>query len=131
MKAHLLLADAATAHQDNTFSLLRGGISNLNVPKNRPCGFKGSLVARIVADRGEAGPHEFKVKCVTEDGGSILPEATATFEIPQAGGSVHLVLDMQLIFPKPGRYEFSITVDKHQMDSLPFDVIEVSEGAHA
>lgn len=86
--------------------------------------FKGALIARVVGDRGEAGPHEVKVRCVTEDGGSILPDVSASFEVPQKGGAVHLVMDMQMIFPRHGMYEFSIAVDRLQMDSWTLDVKE-------
>lgn len=34
------------------------------------------------------------------------------------------MMDLQLIFPSLGVYEFSITVDKHQMDSWTLDVKE-------
>src|SRR3990167_5274284 len=116
VKAFLLLADAAKPHPDGTFSLLRGGISELHVPSNKPVTFKGSVVARIVGNLGESGPHEFKMVCVNEDGASVAPDLSGNFDFPSKGGTVHLIWDLQLVLPKHGMYEFSIAVDKHQLD---------------
>lgn len=117
MKAVLILADAATAHPDGTFSLLRGGVSETGVPKNRPAMFRGALVVRITSARGEAGAHSFKLSCVDEDGAPVAQELSGNFDTPQQGGTVQFVWDLQLILPRLGRYEFNITVDKIQLDS--------------
>jgi len=121
LKAILILSDAASSHPDGTFSLLRGGISEINVPKNRPAAFKGALVARITASAAEAGVHEVKVRCINQDGGSIIPDVTAQFNVPDNGGVVHIVMEMAILFPSLGKYEFSIAVDKHEMDTWPIE----------
>ena len=59
-----------------------------------------------------------------EDGGSITPDVAANFEIPPKGGALHLVMEVQTIFPRLGRYEFLISVDKHQLDSWSLDAKE-------
>ena len=128
MKAVLVLADAASGHPDGTFSLLRGGITQVNILPNRPVTFKGALVARVEGTRGEAGKHEFRIVCVTEDGGEVAPPITGEFEIPSQGGAVNVVLDMQLALPKLGNYEFSIMIDKHQKDTWPLEAREAIRG---
>ena len=121
------MADAGSSHGDGTFSLLRGGITELSVPANKAAHFKGALISRIVGGRSESGRHEANLKCVNEDGRPILPALTAGFEIPQKGGAVNLVMDIQITFPSHGLYEFSVTVDKIQMDSWAFEVKKPKE----
>jgi len=98
----------------------------LNVERGKPAVLKAALVVRFTAARGEAGPHEFKVSCVTADGVGIIPEATGSFEVPKEGVSGQMVLAMQIILPSTGRYEFAVSIDKHQMDTWTLDAVEQS-----
>jgi len=125
VKAQLILADAGSAHPDGTFSLLRGGINEIQVPPNHPVRFKGALIARVVGSRGEAGRHEFRISCLNEDG-AVVPssEVSGTLEIPPQGGVTQIVVDLSLLLPRLGRYEFSIAVDKHQLDAWPLEAKE-------
>jgi hypothetical protein len=125
VKAVLILADAASGHPDHTFSMLRGGITELKVPKNQPPLFRGALVVRITGERAEAGKHEFKIVCVDEDGSEVAPPLPGTMEVPPQGGNAHIVLNMQITFPKPGRYQFSIVVDRIELDSWVFEAKEI------
>ncbi len=124
VKATLILADAASAHPDGTFSLLRGGITEVNVPPNRPAAFLGALVARVPRSMSETGTHAVKIGCVNEDGGEVAPPIEGGFEIPPQGGASQLVLSMQLALPRLGRYEFAIAIDKHQLDTWAFEAKE-------
>ena len=83
---------------------------------------KASVVARITLDPGEGGPHAFKVSIVNEDGASVAPDFAGTFEAPLKGGSVNLIMDLQLIFPKPGRYAFNLFVDNRIEHTWGMDV---------
>jgi len=116
MKAKLLLADAAVNHPDGTFSLLRGGIERINVAPNKPPFLKAALIARIEATVGEKGKHSFRLVCIDEDGSSVLPDLEGNFEVPEKGGNTHLVLNIQGVFPRLGRYSFIIAVDGHELD---------------
>ena len=118
MKASILLADAARAHGDGTFSVLRGGVDVLNVPLGEPIVFRGSAVIRVLGSIGEQGDHVFKVRFVNEDGQSISPDIAGGFAIPSAGGTALIVFDFQLFLPRYGRYSFTIAVDSHQLDDL-------------
>ncbi len=129
MKAALILADAATGHPDGTFSLLRGGITQVNIPPNKPVLFKGALVARVEGTRGEAGKHKFRIVCVTEDGGEIAPPIEGELEIPPQGGAANIVMNTQLAFPKLGNYEFAITIDKQQQAVWPLEAKQAIQGA--
>ncbi|MBI4564499.1 MAG: hypothetical protein HY716_07400 [Planctomycetes bacterium] len=125
MKAHIIMADAASMHPDGTFSLLRGGITTVNIAKGRPLFFKGAMVARVLSEPGESGPHEFRIRCVDDDGKPVAQDLDGKFEIPPQGGTVQLVLDMQIVFPKFGRYEFSLAVNRRQMDAWMIEVKEI------
>jgi hypothetical protein len=125
MDVTLILADAARVHPDNTFSLLRGGITTVSVPKNAPVLFKGSLLVRVSGQPSEAGPHEVRIVCVDEDGSQVGQEISGTFEIAPKGGSVQIVVDMSMIMPRHGTYEFAVTVDRQQMARWPLETKEI------
>jgi hypothetical protein len=123
VKAFLIVADAARVHPDGTFSLLRGGITTLTTEETKPAVLKASVMARISVDPGEQGPHEFKIQVINEDGLQVMPDYSGNFDAPPKGGSVNLVADLQLIFPKPGRYAFNLFVDKRMEHSWAMDVL--------
>ncbi len=131
MKAVLLLCDAATGHPDGTFSVLRGGITEINVPPNRPAVFRGALVARITGTRGESGKHAFKIVCLTEDGAEVSPPFEGEFSVPPQGGNAAICLNMQFALPQLGEYEFSIMVDNHQLDVWPLKAQEAKPAPKA
>jgi hypothetical protein len=54
--------------------------------------------------------------CIDEDGNSILPEISGSFQVPDKGASTHLIWNMQFVFQKVGRYDFRLSVDGHEMD---------------
>lgn len=117
MKAWILLADAASAHPDGTFSLLRGGITELNVPRGQPLVFQGAFVARVSGSIGDAGPHQLAIRVTNEDGKSVAPNLDGAFTIPPGGGATQVVARFNLSFPAYGRYTFFLTIDRQQADS--------------
>jgi len=123
LKAKLILCDAAVIHPDGTFSLLRGGIDLVTHSPGKPLIFRGALVARIEATPAEKGSHSLKLMCIDEDGNSILPEASGSFQIADKGGGYHLALNVQVVFPKVGRYDFRLSVDGHEMDVYTLTVL--------
>ncbi len=123
MNATLILADSARTHPDGTFSMLRGGITQLNVSPNNPVFFRGTLLVRIVGTSSESGTHEFKIVCVNEDGAHVGPDFSGSFETPPQGGTVQLSIDMQFVFPRLGHYEFSLSVDRHQLGAWALDAV--------
>ena len=125
MKAQLIMADAATTHPDGTFSLLRGGISQINIPRNSPIVFRGALAARISASPSERGAHTFRVVCADQDGGLIGHEMTGNFSIAPEGGAGCVVVMIELILPRLGKYQFSLSVDGHEMDTWPLEAKEI------
>jgi hypothetical protein len=70
---------------------------------------------RAVPEIGEAGDHQFKIVCLTEDGQPLGFEIEGSFPAPKTfGGAAQVILNMQLGLPKHGRYEFILTIDKQQ-----------------
>lgn len=116
MKAFIFLADAVSSNGDGTFSVLRGGIDRLNVPEGQPCFFRGGFVVRVTAAASELGDHEVRIMCVDEDGVSVMQPVNGRIQIKEPGGAC-VALNLQLIFPKPGRYTFSATIGKTEVDT--------------
>ena len=90
MKGKLTLAEAATAHPDGTISMLRSGINRLR-GASLPIVFKGALVASVIAEASEQGPHELELSCIDEDGKDRMPTIKASFEAPRPGGTNNLI----------------------------------------
>ncbi len=130
MKAKMMLAEAATGHPDGTISMLRAGITHVWV-QNPPYGLQASLVSRIEAEMGDAGPHQFDLRCMTDDGAEVMPKMQGQFTAPQGGGINNLILNFSTAFPKPGRYTFVLRVDNVQLDMCTVQVTQAPEGAPA
>lgn len=117
MKAFILLADSASAHPDGTFSLLRAGITEVNIPQGQPTAFHGAFVARIVGTIGDAGQHALAIRITTEDGKAVAPDVQGQFTIPGGGGSTQVVASFNMGLPAFGRYTFWLSIDRKEADS--------------
>lgn len=127
----IFLCDAATANPDNTFSVLRGGIDNLNIAipagkslKQLPP-TKLALVATIELEITEMGRlHNLELSLMDADGNRVMPELRMNFQPPQSNrkGKHNLILDLMIKFEKPGDYSFYINVDSHELGDFPFQV---------
>src|SRR5438477_12304417 len=121
MRAKMILAEAATGHPDGTISVLRAGINQVLVTQP-PYGIQASLVSRIEAEMGDAGAHNFDLRCMNDDGGEVMPKMQGQFTAPQGGGANNLILNFSTAFPKPGRYTFVLRVDNVQLDACSVHV---------
>ncbi len=117
MKAFIFLADAAVVHPDRTFSVLRGGISQVTAPRTQPIVFRGAAVVRVVGRLSEAGSHDIVIRVLNEDGQSIAPDITSTFEVPEGGGAAQIVVSFGFVLPSYGRYSFTVAVDRQEQDT--------------
>ena len=131
MKAFILLSDAASAHPDGTFSLLRAGITDVNIPQGQPLVFHGAFVARIVGTSGDAGAHALAIRVMTQDGKAVAPDVQGQFSIPDGGGATQVVANFNLLFPAHGRYTFWLSVDRNEADSWEVRVREPSPAKQA
>lgn len=124
MHAFLLLADAARAHPDGTFSLLRGGISRLHSARTEPIQFRGSLIARLHGGAGEDGDHPFEIRLMNDHGEDIMPRITGTFPIKTGGGAGQVVAELQVPIPAYGSYKFVLRVDNQVTAEWPLEAVE-------
>ncbi|MDE2027341.1 MAG: hypothetical protein KGK03_00970 [Candidatus Omnitrophica bacterium] len=129
---NIFLCDAATANPDNTFSVLRGGISalNLSIPSGGdvsqlpPC--QVTLVATIELEVTEMGrAHQVELHLLDIDGKKVIPEVRGNFQTPVSPrrGYFNLILNTLLKIVKPGEYCFYVNVDGHELGTQPLTVL--------
>jgi hypothetical protein len=87
------------------------------------------LIVKLGAELGEYGDERtLTIKLLDADGKELM-RFTNNIQIPQpAGGQrpeVNAILALNgLVFPAPGRYQFSVQVDKDVKGHLPLDVLK-------
>jgi hypothetical protein len=89
------------------------------------------LVVKLIADLGEI-PEKRKmmVKLLDEDGAEVV-SFSQDFEFPEARRGrrpeVNMLMELKdLIFEKPGTYEFVVLVDNDQKGTLPIHVRQLN-----
>ena len=124
---NIILCDAATAHPDNTFSVLRGGIDRFAIP-NLGTSVKLSLIATIELDISERGRlHNAELSLLDMDGARVLPPLAFNFQVPP-GNIKHkhnLICDLMIKFHKFGEHCFYINVDGQELGTHSLYVVEV------
>lgn len=126
MKGRLILAEAATAHNDGTISMLRAGINSVKAAK-LPIILKGALVASIFAEASERGTHNFELSCLDEDGGDRMPTIKGSFEVPQTGGNNNLIIAFSKKLEGWGAYQFNLLIDRQEQDSFTLMVENIEK----
>jgi hypothetical protein len=128
---NMFLCDAATLHQDNTFSVLRGGIFAVTFPSapkgetTQPPPLKLALVSTIELEVTETGKeHELEVTLMDMDGRRIIPEIRNRFTTPPSNRpSYHnILIDLFLQIKTAGSYSFYVNVDGHELGTVAFTV---------
>ena len=120
------MAEHATGHPDNTFSMLRAGLNQITGAAP-PFTLNATLVARIVTDLVDRGDHQFDVRCMDEDGADVLPTLEGQFTGPPQGGNINLILGLALGFPHPGRYVFCLRIDNVEVDRWNIAVLQTGQ----
>lgn len=116
MRAYLTFAQAATAHQDGTVSILRSGINIVWSAPDQPVVMDGAVVGRIQMDPEDRGPHKFEIKAAdTADGKELLPNISGEFEAPTDGGFLNLLFNVAFTLPKPVKFDFELVVDQQKL----------------
>lgn len=118
----LLAADYANITGDGKLNVM--GIFNeinaFDFPARHP---SMHLVVKLAAELGEYGEtRNLSVRLLDADGNQIM-NLSGPVEIPQGGGGrrpeVNAILELKdVIFPKPGPYEFVVLVDKDYKGDL-------------
>ena len=119
-----LLADAATVDASGKLNIL-GVFDRISVgrfPAQHP---HVSLVLRFGASMNEAGQHKVEIVLLDPDGEQVLSlngDLKVGVGPAVAGGRVRVpqVVNMdRLVFKKPGRYSFDVSVDGEHHVSVP------------
>ena len=122
-----LLADAATVDASGKLNILGvfDRISATRFPARHP---HVSLVLRIGASMNEAGTHSVEIALKDPDGNEVV-HLNGEIKVgpgPMASGGrvrVPQVVNMErLVFQRPGRYSFDVSVDGEHHVSIPLFV---------
>ena len=90
------------------------------------------LVVKLGADIGEFDDERsLTIKLMDQDGNELM-RFSSPIKIPKPSGGqrpeVNAILQInEIVFPQPGRYQFSVQVDKDFKGSLPIDVIPIEQ----
>lgn len=131
---YVIPADAAQADTNGKFSLLGGGIENINAlafPAVQP-GLALVVRLRLLASETEQdhkfsvdiiGPNDFQVSS-----GDIAEfRLTSTSSVSDRPLAVNLILNMRLlVFPEPGIYHFHLNVDSQEVGTFPLHVQKIN-----
>jgi len=118
----LLAADYANITGDGKLNVMGifNDINAFSFPARHP---SMHLVAKLGAELGEYGQtRDFTVKLLDEDGNQIM-DISGQLEIPKGEKGrkpeVNVILGLKdVVFPKPGTYQFVILVDKDHKGEL-------------
>jgi len=117
MKVLLLqAADYANITRDGKLNIM-GIFSEINAP-NFPARHPSMhLVAKLGAELGEYGQTRMLLILLKDSDGNDIMSLSAPIEIPKGEGGrkpeVNAILELKdIVFPKPGPYQFIVLVDK-------------------
>ncbi|HEY4036764.1 MAG TPA: hypothetical protein VGL94_22635 [Ktedonobacteraceae bacterium] len=133
---YVIPADAAQAAPNGKFSLLGGGIENINAltfPTVQP-GLALVVRLRVLPSEAEQdykfsvhiiGPKDFRV--ISGDIAEFRP--ISSHGVSERPFAVNLILNMPLlVFPEPGTYRFCLYVDGQEVGTFPLDVQKIDNG---
>ncbi len=126
-----VLADAATVDAAGKLNILGifDRISTGGFPAQHP---HVSLVLRLGASMNEAGDHKVEIVLRDPEGGEVVRingDIKVGLGPAQAGARIRVpqVINMErLVFPKPGRYSFDVSVDGEHQVSVPLFLHDAS-----
>lgn len=129
-----LVADYANVTGDGKLNVMGifKVINAFNFPARHP---SMHLVAKLAPELSEYGQKRtFTVIMMDADGNHIL-EISGELDIPKGEDGrkpeVNIILALKdIIFPKPGRYQFVILIDKDQKDELTLYVNQLETPQH-
>jgi hypothetical protein len=129
---YVIPADAAQASPNGKFSLLGGGVENINVLSFPAIHAGLALVVRLEVLASEAeqdhkfsidivGPKDFRVIA-----GNMLEFRPTSSGVPNRPFAINLILNMPLlVFPKPGVYDFHLYVDGQEVGAFPLNAQKI------
>jgi hypothetical protein len=123
----ILAADYANIAQGGKLNVM-GIFRNINAPSFPAKHLSMTLVIKLAADLGEYEERTLKIKLMDSDGIELMEMAAPIKFPPPEGGKrpeINAILQInEIVFPKPGRYQFSVFVDKDYKGSLSIDLVQ-------
>jgi len=91
-----------------------------------------TLVFKLGADLGEYGQERnLTVRLLDADGKELMRfESKAKIPTPDGGQRAEIdgiIKINEVVFPEPGRYQFSLFVDKDVKGTLPIDLVQIPQ----
>lgn len=122
MDTQLIVSESASGHPDGTFSVLRGGITRIWGPPDKPVKLDLALVVRVSFEASEHGDHKVSVALRDRDGKRVMPAISGNITVPERAVSAPpLIIRMQGMLAH-GQYEFDVAVDGQQRVCSPLHV---------
>ena len=121
MRAKMLMAEAASMHEDRTASIHRAGISEAIVP-SVPILFKGSLYIRFEFEHEETRHHEIVITGQTDQGENLFPPHRYVHEAKADETAHAYLLTIVVAFKALGQCSFAVAVNGEELDRWPFNV---------
>ncbi len=126
----LLAADYANITRDGKLNVMGifNGISAGSFPARHA---SMHLIVKLAAELGEYGEtRNLSVRLLDPGGGELL-RMTSPIKVPKSGAGrmpeVNAILELtDIVFPKPGPYQFVVLVDKDYKGDLAIDVNELA-----
>jgi hypothetical protein len=125
----LLAADYANVERGGKLNVM-GIFNDINAAQFPTRHSAMHLVAKLGADLGEsAQTRQLTIKLLDEDGVEML-KLSQDFQLPESSGGrrpeFNFVVELRdLVFPKPGRYEFVLLVDSFHAGDIPVYVNQI------
>lgn len=131
---YVIVADAVQANPNGKFSILGGGIENIQAfgfPAIHPA---LGLVVGLSAQASEANQsHDFRIDISGPNDFSVTAGGIPDFRFAASHNTserpsvIKLVFNMGiLVFPEPGTYHFHLYIDAKEADNFPLDVLELN-----
>ena len=122
----ILVADYANVTKNGKLNVM-GIFKNIYASKFPAKHLSMTLVIKLGADLGEFDERKLTVKLLEADGKELMSLETPIVLpklIPGQRPEINAIFQInEVVFPKAGRYQFSIFVDKDFKGSLPIDLI--------
>jgi hypothetical protein len=126
----LLAADYANLERSGKLNVMGifNDINSATFPIRRPL---MHLIFKLGTELGEFNQSRtVTVKLLDEDGGELL-SIPQNIEIPKSGGGrrpeLNFIMELRdIVFQKPGRYDFVILVDNDHKKELPIYINQIS-----
>ena len=124
-----LVADYANVTGDGKLNVMGifNDINAFNFPARHP---SMHLIAKLAPELSEYGQKRSFTVILMDPDGSHVMELSGELDVPKGQGGrkpeVNIILDLKdIIFPKDGRYQFVLLIDKDQKDELTIYVNQI------